>query len=255
MISIDQIKELSTKYKINEMVVAREYLQLLFLKELYSQNFSENIFFKGGTAIRLLFQGIRFSEDLDFTVDLDESIFHKTIIKFLSTFQNQYPITFKERKTLVGKTMLLTASLPHLKSAIFIKLDFSMREHVLEPSQQIITTDYPIIMQNFVNSLSKNEILAEKIRAVMTRKKHRDLYDLWLLQEKGAILNQELISQKLIYYNKSFNKKDLLKRLNTFNKEEFIIDLKPFVPINERNKLDKLFDYVMDYLKNSFNKV
>jgi predicted nucleotidyltransferase component of viral defense system len=68
MLTQNQIREFAKKLKISDNVVLREYIQLLFLKELYSQKFSEHIFFKGGTAIRLIFKGERFSEDLDFSV-------------------------------------------------------------------------------------------------------------------------------------------------------------------------------------------
>ena len=255
MISQNQIKELAKKYKINESIVAREYIQLVFLKELYEQNFSKSIFFKGGTAIRLLYEGARFSEDLDFTVQLDNASFEKHLEKFFSYFENIHPATFKERETITGKSFLLTAKVPYLKSKVFMKLDFSMRENVLEPTQNILTTDYPIVMQGFINSLSRNEILAEKIRAIMTRKKHRDLYDLWVLQENGAILDEELISKKLSYYNEVFDSKKLIERLDDFTKEDFITDLRPFIPITERNKLSNLFEYIKAYLIKSLSGV
>lgn len=82
MLAINQIKELSKSLKINETVVIREYVQLLFLKELYEEKYSENLFFKGGTAIRLILGGVRFSEDLDFTVDVNREGFDLFIKKF-----------------------------------------------------------------------------------------------------------------------------------------------------------------------------
>lgn len=67
MLTINQITDFSKQLKITQSVVVREYIQTLFLKELYEEKFSENIFFKGGTAIRLVLGGTRSSEDLDFT--------------------------------------------------------------------------------------------------------------------------------------------------------------------------------------------
>ena len=46
MISNDQIKTLAKKHKINESIIVREYIQLLFLKKLYEQNFSKDIFLR-----------------------------------------------------------------------------------------------------------------------------------------------------------------------------------------------------------------
>ena len=139
----------------------------------------------------------------------------------------------------------------NLKYPITIKLDFSLRENVLQPTKNILETDYPVIMQSFIHSLSLDEILAEKIRAVLKRKKHRDLYDLWILQELGAEIDIELINKKLDYYNEKFEVGELKERLKLFSKDGFIKDLRPFVPINERDKLGELFEFVLAYLEKS----
>ena len=171
------------------------------------------------------------------------------------SFENIYPAFFKEKESITGKAFLLTADIPYIKSKVFVKLDFSMRENVLEPTGNIITTDYPIVMQGFINSLSRNEILSEKIRAITTQKKHRDLYDLWVLQENGAILDEKLISKKLSYYNEVFDSKKLIERLNDFTKKGFVTDLRPFIPITERNKLGDLFEYIKAYLIKNLSDV
>ncbi|NCO12320.1 MAG: hypothetical protein COZ34_02275 [Candidatus Pacebacteria bacterium CG_4_10_14_3_um_filter_34_15] len=255
MINQTQLNQLSKKYKINESIVAREFVQVTFLKELYEEGFSRDIYFKGGTAIRLLYGGQRFSEDLDFTVQVNEDLFVKLINKFFSKIENQYPFTFKERKTITGKTYLLTADVQSLKNPVFVKLDFSMRENVLEPTKNIIETKYPVIVQSFINSLSKNEILAEKIRAILRREKHRDIYDLWILLELGARFDMNLIQNKLKYYGEDFKMDNLISRLKDFSKDEFIKDLRPFVPINEREKLGDLFEYVKTYLEKLFSSI
>ena len=251
MISQKDLNKLAQKYKINESIVAREFVQISFLKELYAESFSKKIFFKGGTAIRLLFGGQRFSEDLDFTVMLDEKEFLPKTTIFFSKLEKLYPFKFKERKTLTGKTFLLSADMPFFKNAIFVKLDFSMRENVLQPTKSILKSDYPVIVQSFIHSLSLDEVFAEKIRAVLKRKKHRDLYDLWILQELGAKKDINLINEKLSYYDEEFEAEELKKRLKIFSKNGFIKDLRPFVPINERDKLGELFEFILVYLERS----
>ncbi|MBN1373776.1 nucleotidyl transferase AbiEii/AbiGii toxin family protein [Candidatus Dojkabacteria bacterium] len=248
MITQEQVKEFAGRYKINESIVLREFVQITFLKELYEQKFSEKIFFKGGTAIRLLYGGKRFSEDLDFTVNLPEKEFTARINSLFKSLNKKYPFEFKERKTLAGKTYLLTASHPFFKNKIFVKLDFSLRENVLQPVKNILKTEYPIVFGGFVRSLSKDEIIAEKIRAILSRDKPRDLYDLWILQELGGKLDVTMINRKLEYYGEIFNIRILKKRLESFSKDYFIKDLRPFVPINERQKLGEMFDYIVAYL-------
>ncbi|MDA1338244.1 MAG: nucleotidyl transferase AbiEii/AbiGii toxin family protein [bacterium] len=248
MITLDQIKQLSKKYKTNESVVAREYVQISVLKELYSTSFSRQIYFKGGTALRLMYGGKRFSENLDFTVTMEEISFVDGIEKVFDNLKSQYPYTIKEKDTLTGKSYLLTANINGLGAPSFVRLDFSMREAVIEPTESILRTEYPIIVQNFISTLSKNEILAEKVRAVMTRYKHRDLYDIWLLLEIGAVLDIGLVNKKLAYYDQVFDKNKLISELAKFEKADFIMDLRPFVPVNERAKLDEFFDFVKVYL-------
>ena len=67
MISREQINEFAKRLAIDEFTIMREYMQVVFLSVLYSIPGSAKIYFKGGTAIRLLLKSGRFSEDLDFT--------------------------------------------------------------------------------------------------------------------------------------------------------------------------------------------
>jgi predicted nucleotidyltransferase component of viral defense system len=249
MLTKDQLQQLSKEYKINEYVVAREYFQLLLLKELYDKNFSEKIFFKGGTCIRLIYGGTRFSEDLDFSVEMEEEEFEKEIWMFFKEMEGKYPLTFKERDTIAGKTYLTTIKTDFLEQKVYIKLDFSFREKVIKPSKEIIKDNqYPIIFRGYVYCLSKDEILAEKIRALLNRKKGRDIYDIWMLLELGAKLNKEIIKKKLSYYSEEYKMEEVIKRIEDQSKDEFVDELRAFVPINERDKLGELLEYIKKYI-------
>jgi predicted nucleotidyltransferase component of viral defense system len=255
MITREQIKILAYKKRINETTIFREYLQLLFLSELYKRSESRKIFFKGGTALHLIFGAPRFSEDLDFTVELTEKKFTNFIADFFADLGKIADVKFKERKTIAGKRFLMKSAADILPHESFINLDFSFRERVLRPEKSIIKTDYPIIFTSFVYHLSKNEIFAEKIRALLTRKKGRDLYDLWFLLSSGAALDEKLVKEKLKYYGSDKIKKEaLLKRVADFRESDFVLDLKPFVPIDEREKLRSFWHYVREYLSKSFSK-
>ena len=254
MLTLNQIKEFSKLLKINESVVVREYIQTLFLKELYSEKYSKNIFFKGGTAIRLILGGTRFSEDLDFTVTGSKEHFDGFVALFFKRLEKLYGFSFKKRKTITGIKYLLTANPSAIKNKTFISLDFSFREKVFQPGKSIITTPYPVIFTSFVHHMSAEEILAEKIRALLTRDKGRDIYDLWFLLNINVPVVGELIKEKLAYYDiKDFNSDQLVAKIKKFSKEKFILDLRPFIPINEREKLADSFDYIISFLKEKFN--
>lgn len=49
--------------------LVREYMQVLFLKALYGQKTGRGLIFLGGTALRLVYNTRRFSEDLDFDAE------------------------------------------------------------------------------------------------------------------------------------------------------------------------------------------
>ncbi len=71
-----------------------ELLQLILLNNLYAQSGSESIIFQGGTALRWVYGGMRFSEDLDFVTDLPKEdvenilagIFQKTQMACIAQF-------------------------------------------------------------------------------------------------------------------------------------------------------------------------
>ena len=85
MIEAKAIRELADRYQTTADNVVREYFQHLFLSHLYRQKDSDHLFFKGGTALRVVWQSPRFSEDLDFTgtntnIRAIESVVEKTLV-------------------------------------------------------------------------------------------------------------------------------------------------------------------------------
>ena len=58
-----------------------------------------------------------------------------------------------------------------------------------------------------------------------------------------------MIQQKLKYYRLKGNfKPKLRKKIIAYRKNDFIFDLRPFVPIHERKKLGETFDFIQNYL-------
>lgn len=251
MLTKNQILVFAKKYQTNEAVIYREYLQYLLLSVLYTHSESEKIYFKGGTALHLIFKAPRFSEDLDFTVELPEKKFLQFKQRLFGELKKIENLNFKERETLAGKRFLLTAEPETLAFKIFVNLDFSFREKVWNPVKSQIVTDYPVLFTSYVNHLSAKEILAEKIRAILTRELGRDIYDLWFLLAQNTTVDRLLIQKKLKYYNLTgVTKKQILDRVEKYSKEKFVADLRPFVTEKEKSKLGEFFDYVKKFLGN-----
>ncbi len=64
MLTKSQIQRIAQRNGVGMQVQERDYLQHLILWLLYRQ--SQTLIFKGGTALRLVYGGNRYSEDLDF---------------------------------------------------------------------------------------------------------------------------------------------------------------------------------------------
>lgn len=90
------------------------------------------------------------------------------------------------------------------------------------------TKVYPDISPFFVTVMSLEEILAEKIRAITIRTKARDVYDLWFLLRKNVKVNKGLVSEKLKFYDKTFDKKLLVSNIKTVE-NIWMNELKPLV--------------------------
>lgn len=237
MLTKAEIQKLARAQKIDEYSLLREYFQVLLLKSFYEQPDSEYSFFKGGTAIKLLFGSFRFSEDLDFTTKASkervEQLLRRALAKTgefgdvdagftrLETVGNNFSFRFQFR------------NLP-IPSTVFIKTDFSARESVLEPVSGVLATTLPITPLPIIKHLSRKELLAEKIRAVTHRRRGRDVFDLWYLLSRGEILDWNFTNRKLAYYHETLTRERLLARLNDFSPREIRLDLDKFLPENFR---------------------
>ena len=66
MITVETIQKLATQHQTTAINIAREYCQHLFLSAFYQRHAADQVLFKGGTALRIIYGSPRFSEDLDF---------------------------------------------------------------------------------------------------------------------------------------------------------------------------------------------
>ncbi len=246
MITLVQLEQLSRKFKTNTTVVAREYLQLVFLQSFYENLGSEKVFFKGGTAIHFLLEGFRFSEDLDFTSEISTELVGSLVEKTVAKMQEiVFSLKLKEKKSLAGKTFLLTLEKGMINFPIFVRLDFSFREKTLQKERAIIKSDFPVIFTSFVHFIGGEEMLAEKIRALLTRHKGRDLYDSWFLMTKGYQIKEDYVRKKMAYYPKvDFSWEAVLEKVENYEFSKFKNDLLPFISQDQRTKIDELFEIV-----------
>jgi hypothetical protein len=250
MISKEQIKELSQKFAIDEFSIIREYLQILFLAILYEQKVSEKIYFKGGTALRLLLNSFRFSEDLDFTSLLPPEGVKKLLLTSMKKINLIVPeIELRQLRTNVNSlTGFLKYKTPELKFPLNIHIEFSLREKPLTEKEGILETLYPISPYPVIRCLSWEEVLAEKIRALMHRAKGRDLFDIWYLLSKDIKIDWEMVNKKMAFYEKKVTPEDVITKINRFDQKRLKLDLGKFLPLNQRRIAENIKELLLEKL-------
>jgi predicted nucleotidyltransferase component of viral defense system len=250
MIDIQTITKIAKKEEIDTNTIYREYVQIRFLQELYRSVPPGVIFFKGGTALRLVFGSERFSEDLDFTIPNNKvqakTLVRDTVKKMKREFAD---IDAKELKTPAGYSSKLYLPQVNAPMPLTIKLDFSMRENVLEPQTSPLKNTSLAIDMILVEHLSKSEILAEKFRAITSRKKGRDLYDIWYLLHNNTRVSIPFINKKMAYYRERFDTDTSIKSINMFDEKELFNDLAKFIPKSKRGIIPELKRLVVDLLE------
>ena len=176
--------------------------------------------FKGGTALYKFYNLNRFSEDLDFDVvgkrfDTDKMI--KKIIRNLELIGMQR--TLPEKIEYSNETNIRFAIRGPLydgskNSMSRVTINISKRERPISTRTKLLIATYPEIPSFELSVLDVEEIVAEKIRCIMTREKPRDIYDLWFLSKKGIPLDVSLVNKKLKIYRLTFDSETFLEKVN-----------------------------------------
>lgn len=233
MISKEELYKIAESKGLTPQNAEKEYFQNLLLFHLYKQ-LGRFLAFKGGTCLQKVYGLNRFSEDLDFTLikrkdiqKISEKImFSLSLIdvKIASKEVEEYGNEINVRIKFIGP--LYNGS---KESLCYILLNFSLRERVILPLKRVLILPvYREIPSFDVFSMEKEEIFGEKIRAIMTRNKARDVYDLWFLLECGAGIDLQIIAKKLSLYKIKFDIGEFEKKL--FEKEKlWKSDLKPLI--------------------------
>ncbi len=201
MISKKQLAELTKKTDLDLYQQEKDYLLKLFLYHYYRKN--SDAIFKGGTCIKYLYGLNRFSEDLDFNIKNTPNEFEKQVKKTLKEIERlgienhfirkeTFPDSFTCEIAFHGP--LYAAD----KTRNKFRIDAGKRTGVInKPDWQLINSEYPDTPPSYlVLVMNGAEILAEKIIALMKRKKGRDLYDLWYLLKKGVRIDKKLLNRK-----------------------------------------------------------
>lgn len=202
--------------------VEKDYFQHIVLSSI-SRKYAGELVFKGGTALQKMGFVERFSEDLDFTasgmIEIEKIIHLSTEAVSNYNFKTSFD-RLRSGEDSSGFRLKIEGPLFHGgKGICTISLDISTRETILlSPELKEYSPVYPNVFSYLLRTMDLREILAEKVRALMTRKRPRDLYDASRLIERGSIIDEDLANKKLEYYGMTFDEKQLLKRSTDLEK-------------------------------------
>ena len=196
MIPIREIQNVSSKWKIRQNVVEKDYaLGWLLAGIAQHPRLSEIWIFKGGTCLRkCYYETFRFSEDLDFTVTVPELIEPVVLVEIFNEISAWLETTVGMRLELGSdsfKTYGNSRRNPSTQGKIGfvgpltqpttpkIKIDLTCDELVASsPMKRGVIHDYSDWNSSVqVLAYSLEELAAEKLRALAQRCRPRDLYD------------------------------------------------------------------------------
>jgi len=186
------------------------------LKAISKTPLKQNLIFKRGTAIKKLYQpDARFSEDLDFTAtQLEEkhALDALTDLNHTQIDSIRFETIQEDAYTRHGKNYKLNYIGP-LEYRNSIRIDLSFRADIIETIEEnTVHSSYGVSLQSRIKALNFTEIMAEKIRAMMTRESPRDYYDAWThlgkIQDKPHL--GELVKKKCTITEYKYNPTSIL---------------------------------------------
>lgn len=198
MISAAEVAKLAHRLGVGDRIIEKDYVLSWLLVAIAQSELRSGFVFKGGTALkRCYYPEYRFSEDLDFTLRVD--LAHDDLVR---AFEALFPwlgqrtnltLTLRSAELSVFEsTTLLVNFVGPLKARLgsrHLKVDITRGELLLHsPVERPLLapySDYPPDVT--LPTYPLEEILTEKLCALMGRTEPRDLYDVYWLFEWGDV--------------------------------------------------------------------
>lgn len=213
MLTRTQIQRIAQRAGIGMQVQERDYVQHLLLWLLYSR--SQALIYKGGTALRMVYHGSRYSEDLDFNGPGDIVALQMLGQEIITRLLDFGIAAERRREWVSGVGYSFDVSFqgplydgePHSKGKV--RVDVNPRPEDVAVRRELVTSEYDDVRPFVVTVLTPEHLLAEKVRALLVRGKPRDLYDIWLMLNQEVPLEDELVERKLALYEMKWDRDKL----------------------------------------------
>lgn len=236
MFTLQQIEQqYPEKLRPFKRSLLREYLQYKILEIIFASKYAARLSFLGGTALRILYDNARFSEDLDFdNFGLNDPEFDDLAKKIHAGLEAE---GLKAEVDIAGQgayrcrvrlpdILFINAISSHQEEKILIQIDSVAHDFSYQPDKKILNK-FDIFSEIFVTPA--DILLSQKIYAAINRKraKGRDFYDIVFLfsftkpdykylQLKLGVSDSDLLRKKLLESIAGLDFKELGRDVRSF---------------------------------------
>lgn len=216
--------------------ILREYLQHKVLEILFDSKYARRLAFMGGTSIRIICGGNRFSEDLDFdNLDLTPDEFEelsKIVQKRLTQeglaveIRNVIEIAFHSHLSFLN-ILYENGISRHRSEKLVIRLDTEPQRIVYEPDKSLINK-FDVFTR--INAVPEDILLAQKLFAILNRRRTmgRDIFDALFLFGRTRP-NIGYLQQKANIRHEADLKARLLAKCQELDFQHLSRDVEPFL--------------------------
>ena len=269
--SLDSIKKEAQETGVSLSLVLKEYIHGIVLDYLFRKGLFSHLVFQGGTALRLFYGGIRYSEDLDFVLKKKDERYLGEIHGYLRLLPKHV-----EKTALFVKSARLTEQ---KKSSTFLRFhllleipDLNITDRTnIEVANVPSYSHEALILKRSTGPFSPavvvekpQEILCDKIIAFGNREylKGRDIWDIKFL---FTTLKCEIDAQTIEWVQKKLNDykiknekfilkyQENLKILNEQGLKLFRNELDVFLPQPYRETFSPQYGQICRYVSEKLN--
>lgn len=249
MLDFNQIKnQYPESLKVYESAILREYLQVKVLQALFESAYGSQIVFIGGTALRILHNSPRFSEDIDLdnfhlSWDAFEKMMHEVtrvlklegfLVETRAIEKGAYHVYLRFPQLLyeLGIT-------PMMSQNLLIRVDSYAQGYEYQPELYILNK-FDVFTE--IRTAPLSLLLSHKLYTAIHRKrpKGRDFYDITFLLSLTKP-DYDFLSQKMNVSTAGALKEYLLSAINGFDFIALAQDVAPFLLDENQIKRVSLF--------------
>ena len=283
------IEQMLSKYEVNSedeaLNALKEVYQEIVLLGLYRGGFFQKAVFYGGTALRILYELDRFSEDLDFSllqkddefdiekyfpfiVDEFEALgINISLVKKSKSNGSNIESAFLKNDTSIHTLDIQTPDLLNLYSSVHSGKKLKIKIEVdLNPPLNFQTASHTLLLPTTFNivAMTLPNLFAGKIHALLFRNwknrvKGRDWYDFEWYVKRATKVNLEHLKERMVESG-DFQKEETLtlevlkemlhKKIDTLDMQKAKDDVKVFIKDS-----DRLEFWSKEYFKLLANKI